>query len=399
MMTTQSTKKPIEVPERDSAVLRKDVPESTRLRLWAKAAGRCVLCAAYLLDATVWSWHAIPNGQIAHIIGAGSGAESPRGDSTLTADERAFEENLMLLCYSCHKRIDDKAYRDQYTVEFLTAKKLLHEKRVREVTDFATLRPTSVVTVSADIRGTGAPVSLPQVAEALRHDGYTGMGEDTRNGAFTIHLSGNDDDGWAWDAHRTEIDRFAARIAEAVTAGDVESLSVFALAPIPSLVYLGSKLDDKKETRLFARKRTDEVTAWAWSDGGDDALAFDTVISAGDSTEVTVLVELSAPVKEERLPDHLRTLPRVTITPRDQPPRPDLIGSRAALESFALAWRDALARIESELPSARVLHLVAAAPAPAAITMGRHRMRAAQPTIVVYQFANDAYEAAMEVSE
>ncbi|KQQ52491.1 hypothetical protein ASF68_09230 [Plantibacter sp. Leaf314] len=305
----------------------------------------------------------------------------------------------MLLCYSCHKRIDDKAYRDQYTVQFLTAKKLLHEKRVRQVTDFATLRPTSVVTVSADVRGTRAPISLPQVAEALRHDGYTGMGEDTRNGAFTIHLPGNDNDGWAWDAHRSEIDRFAARIAEAVTAGDVESLSVFALAPIPSLVYLGSKLDDKTETRLFARKRTDEVTAWAWSHGDGNVPAFDTVMCAGDSNEAAILVELSAPVREERLPDGLRNLPRVTITPRGQPPRPDLLGSRAALELFALAWRDALARIESELPIVRVLHLVAAVPAPAAITMGRHRMRAAQPNIVVYQLRTEAYEAAMEVGE
>ncbi|MFJ7288640.1 SAVED domain-containing protein [Curtobacterium sp. NPDC098951] len=398
-MTKQVTKGPNEGRERDTAVLRTAVPESTRLRLWAKAAGRCVLCATYLLDATDWTWHAIPNGQIAHIVGAGSGEESPRGDSALVADERAFEKNLMLLCYSCHKRIDDKAYRDQYTVEYLTAKKLLHENRVRQVTDFATLRPTSVVTVSADVRGTRAPISLPQVAEALRADGYTGMGEDTRNGAFSVHLPGNDDDGWAWNAHRTEIDRFAARIAEAVTAGDVESLSVFALAPIPSLVYLGSKLDDKTETRLFARKRTDEVTAWVWSDDDGDVPVFDTVLRTGDSDEATVLVELSGSVKEERLPGRLRELPRVTIAPKDESPRPDLLGSRAAMESFALAWRDALACIESELPSVRVLHLVAAVPAPAAITMGRHRMRGAQPNIVVYQLRHDAYETAMEVGE
>lgn len=398
-MTNQTTKEPSEGRNRDTAVHRTAVPETARLRLWAKSAGRCVLCATYLLDASDWFWHEIPNGQIAHIVGAGSGKESPRGDSALASATRAFEANLMLLCYSCHKRIDDKAYRDQYTVEFLTAKKLLHEKRVREVTDFATLRPTSVVTVSADVRGTAPSISLPQVAEALRADGYTGMGADTRNGAFTIHLPGNDDDGWAWDAHRTEIDRFAARIAEAVAAGDVESLSVFALAPIPSLVYLGSKLDDKMETRLFARKRTDEVTAWAWSDRDGDVPAFATVLRTGDSDEATVLVELSGSVKEERLPARLRELPRVTITPKDQPPRPDLLGSRAALESFALAWRDALARVESELPSVRVLHLVAAVPAPAAITMGRHRMRVAQPRFVAYQLRHEAYETAMEVGE
>lgn len=389
-----------EVATRDTAVQRKDVPDSTRIRVWAKAAGRCVLCATYLLDGADSFWHAIPVGQIAHIVGAGSGKHAPRGESDLDANERSFEENLLLLCYRCHKRIDDKAYRDKYTVEFLTQKKQLHERRVREVTDFAVLRATSIVTVSADIRGTAAPVSLPQVAEALRPEGYTGMGDDTRNGAFTLHLPGNANDGWAWDAHRTELDRLTARVAEAVTAGDIETVSVFALAPIPSLVYLGSKLDDKTETRLFRRKRVDDVTAWAWDDGTSTP-TFDIALlsSPAPANEATVIVELSSPVKESRLPSGLTSLPRITISPIGQMPHPELISTRAALEEFGRAWREALARIENDLPDVRTLHLVASVPAPAAIAMGRHRMRTAQPTMVVYQLNDEGYEAAMEVTE
>ncbi len=389
-----------EVATRDTEVQRKDVPDSTRIRVWAKAAGRCVLCATYLLDGADSFWHAIPVGQIAHIVGAGSGKNAPRGESNLDANERSFEENLLLLCYRCHKRIDDKVYRDKYTVEFLTQKKQLHERRVREVTDFAILRPTSVVTVSADIRGTAAPVSLSQVAEALRPEGYTGMGDDTRNGAFTLHLPGNANDGWAWDAHRTELDRLTARVAEAVTAGDIETVSVFALAPIPSLVYLGSKLDDKTETRLFRRKRVDDVTAWAWDDGIQTP-KFDVALisSPTPASEATVIVELTSPVMESRLPSVLTSLPRVIISPTGQMPHPELISTRAALEEFGRAWREALTRIENDLPDVRTLHLIASVPAPAAIAMGRYRMRTAQPTIVVYQLTDEGYEAAMEVTE
>lgn len=389
-----------EVATHDTEVRRKHVPDSTRIRVWAKAAGRCVLCASYLLDGSETFWHAIPVGQIAHIVGAGSSEKAPRGASDLDANARAFEENLLLLCYLCHKRIDDKAYLDKYTVEFLTQKKQLHERRVREVTDFAVLRATSVVTVSADIRGTAAPVSLSQVAEALRPEGYTGMGDDTRNGAFTLHLPGNSNDGWAWDAHRTELDRLTARVAEAVTAGDIETISVFALAPIPSLVYLGSKLDDKTETRLFRRKRVDDVTAWAWDDGIQTP-KFDVALisSPTPSNEATVVVELSSPVRESRLPSGAASLPRVIVSPTGQMPHPELISSRAALEEFGRAWRGALARIENDLPDVRTLHLIASAPAPAAIAMGRYRMRTAQPTMVVYQLNDEGYEAAMEVTE
>lgn len=389
-----------EVATRDTEVLRKDVPDSTRIRVWAKAAGRCVLCATYLLDGADSFWHAIPVGQIAHIVGAGSGKNAPRGESDLDANARSFEENLLLLCYRCHKRIDDKVYRDKYTVEFLTQKKQLHERRVREVTDFAILRPTSVVTVSADIRGTAAPVSLSQVAEALRPEGYTGMGDDTRNGAFTLHLPGNTNDGWGWDAHRTELDRLTARVAEAVTAGDIETVSVFALAPIPSLVYLGSKLDDKTETRLFRRKRVDDVTAWAWDDGIQTP-TFDVALisSLATGSEATVIVELTSPVKECRFPSGLVSLPRLIISPTGQMPHPELISTRAALEEFGRAWREALARIENDLPDVRKLHLIASVPAPVAIAMGRYRMRTAQPTMVVYQLTDEGYEAAMEVTE
>lgn len=389
-----------EVAARDTEVRRKDVSESTRIRIWAKAAGRCVLCATYLLDGADLFWHAIPVGQIAHIIGAGSGMNAPRGESDLDANARAFEENLLLLCYSCHKCIDDKVYRDKYTVDFLTQKKQLHERRVREVTDFAILRPTSVVTVSADIRGTAAPVSLSQVAEALRPEGYTGLGDDTRNGAFTLHLPGNSNDGWAWDAHRTELDRLTARVAEAVTAGDIETISVFALAPIPSLVYLGSKLDDKTETRLFRRKRVDDVTAWAWDDGIQTP-KFDVtrISSPTPANEATVIVELTSPVKESRLPSGLTSLPRVKISPTGQKPHPELISTRAALEEFGRAWREALARIENDFPDVRMLHLIASVPAPAAIAMGRYRMRTAQPRMVVYQLTDEGYETAMEVTE
>lgn len=389
-----------EVAARDTEVRRKYVSESTRIRIWAKAAGRCVLCATYLLDGADSFWHAIPVGQIAHIIGAGSGMNAPRGESDLDASARAFEENLLLLCYSCHKRIDDKVYRDKYTVDFLTQKKQLHERRVREVTDFAILRPTSVVTVSADIRGTAAPVSLSQVAEALRPEGYTGLGDDTRNGAFTLHLPGNSNDGWAWDAHRTELDRLTARVAEAVTAGDIETISVFALAPIPSLVYLGSKLDDKTETRLFRRKRVDDVTAWAWDDGIQTP-KFDVtrISSPTPANEATVIVELTSPVKESRLPSGLTSLPRVKISTTGQKPHPELISTRAALEEFGRAWREALARIENDFPDVRMLHLIASVPAPAAIAMGRYRMRTAQPRMVVYQLTDEGYETAMEVTE
>lgn len=397
-MAARSTLAAESTTDRDTEVARKDVPELTRLRIWAAAAGRCILCSTWLLDGRDYFWHAIPVGQVAHIVGASAGKNAPRGQSDLTVYERALEGNLLLLCYSCHKRIDDRAFRDTYTVAFLAEKKRLHETRVRQVTDFATLRPTSVIRLTGDVRGTRSPASLPQVAEALRREDLTGMGDDTRNGLFDLNLSGSHTDSWVWDAHRSDIDKFTDRIAESVAAGDVSSLSVFALAPIPSLIYFGSRLDDKTETRLFARKRSDAVTAWAWDEGTDES-SFDVSVTEADknATMATVFVDVSAPISRSAVPDDLRAAPNVLLQPMDATPSPDLLNTPASLDAFGRAWRDLLALAERELPNVTTLHVFAAVPVVAAITMGRHHMRGAHPDLVLYERVNDTYNPVMEV--
>jgi len=119
---------------RDSTVARTAIAPSVRERLWGKSAGRCVLCARSVIDDTTF-WHDINVGEVAHNVGASEGANSPRGDSELTAKERSDEENLLLLCHDCHQRIDSRFHRADYSVDFLRTKKAEHELRVREVTE------------------------------------------------------------------------------------------------------------------------------------------------------------------------------------------------------------------------------------------------------------------------
>ena len=131
---------------------RVEFTDDTRLRLWATSAARCSLCSEYLLDTQAF-YRTVKTGQIAHIVGATSGKGSPRGHSNLSGPMRAEAGNLLLLCVRCHLRMDDKVLRELYSVEFLTSRKDEHERRVREVTAFATLRRTTVVRMSADVRG------------------------------------------------------------------------------------------------------------------------------------------------------------------------------------------------------------------------------------------------------
>ncbi|MEJ1193155.1 SAVED domain-containing protein [Pseudarthrobacter sp. CCNWLW207] len=394
--------------ERDTKIARSNIPDNVRERIWGRAAARCVLCSEWLIDSTEF-WHSVPTGEIAHNVGATSGPNSSRSKSTLTAEERAYESNLFLLCHTCHKKIDSRHHRDSYTVDFLAAKKKEHEDRVRQVTDFATLRPATVIRLAAAVRGTFSPVPPAQVAEALRREGLTGMGDDTRNGIFDISLPDPESATWSWARAEDQINKTVDRVFEAIGAEDTSVLSVFAIAPVPVLIYLGSRLDDKTETVLHRRKRADTVDTWAWPsiDSLTTSPAFvvedastpssESVVAAAN--EVVVLVSVTARVSGERIPEALADMPVLELRPGTLTPGPDLIDSRTALNAFAESWRVALSLLEATYPNARKIHLIAAVPNTAAITMGRHHMRDAHPDLVLYQRNKDnSYEPVMEIT-
>lgn len=385
--------------EQNTEVKRAAIDASVRERIWGRAAARCVMCSSWLVDEREY-WHAIPVGQIAHIVAASSGVKAPRGESALDASARAAEENLMLLCGACHRRIDSKQYRETYTVEFLQGKKANHERRVREVTDFATLRPATVIRLTAPVRGTIAPATPAQVGEALRHSGLTGMGADTRTGAFDIDLRHDERDAWTWDASKKEIDAVVARALEAVAAQDTGVIALFALAPIPTLTYIGARLDDKTDVRLFPRHRGDGVDVWSWGECSGVARAFASTLPEETTVapDIVVLIDVTAAIDSTRIPEQLHGAPVVRLTVQGSV-GPDAISSPADLEAFGRGWRDLLAGIEARWPRAERLHILAAVPTTAAIAVGRHRMRGVHPTFVVYQrTAGGTYEQALEVA-
>ena len=78
----------------------------TRVLLFTRAGGRCEFasCNRYLLDHPVT--HQAGNfAEMAHIVAFHPGG--PRGAAELTSAERNDVANLMLLCPTCHKLIDD----------------------------------------------------------------------------------------------------------------------------------------------------------------------------------------------------------------------------------------------------------------------------------------------------
>jgi hypothetical protein len=381
---------------RSSFVRRAEVSGPTQTRIWARAAGRCVLCATWLIGSMSYL-HSTLVGEIAHNTGATTGKRSPRGHSTLSASDRAKEQNLLLLCHACHRMIDDPEAAEYYTTDYLTAKKAEHESRVRSATAFSTLTPVVVMQVTATIRGTYAPASTRQMSESLRLTGLVPSGEDPRDSTIVVEAKDAETASWTWDRGKNLIDTNVDLVHRRLTQTGATTTAVFAIGPIPLLAYLGHRLDDKSDVRLFNRSRTDGVLAWTWPSLEPPAPDFALLSSPADrsATEVVVTAGVSAPIDTERVPSALAPLPMVSLKPT-QPPGTDLIASPLGLEAFSNAWRRTLATVESLYPMATLIHVIAAVPATAAIEIGRAHMRDAQPRLAIYQRTSDSYVRALD---
>ena len=91
--------------------------------LWGRSGGLCSICKTKLSEDKKTSNEAFPFGEQAHIVAEEDAG--PRGHSPLSLEERNSYHNLILLCPTCHTKIDKAP--DEYPVEVLHQLKSKHE--------------------------------------------------------------------------------------------------------------------------------------------------------------------------------------------------------------------------------------------------------------------------------
>jgi hypothetical protein len=385
---------------RNTLVKREDIKDSVRNALWARTAGRCTICNRRLLGDARTYMHSVLLAELAHNIGATMGSESPRAGHRDTAVDTEAEENLLLLCHDCHRVIDHPEHIDFFPPEKLRQIKETFERRIEMVTESGGLTRTAALRVGSQIRGSLALASQREVAETLLAANYLGLVETQRSGDFTCRISGRAGGRGYWDAGQQSIDDTLHLVHQAVDSGDVEHISVFAIAPIPLLVYLGSQLDDKTPTRIFQKQR-DQFVGWSWTNQYDP-VDFDIHTpepSAGTAADEVVLVcGVTSDVKLDLLPGEISALPRIDVRPHGVAPSPTLISHEQSLALFATRWREALAMAETLYPRARRWHVVASAPVSIAVEAGRAFMRDAHPPVAVYERENSCYTSVLVIN-
>jgi 5-methylcytosine-specific restriction endonuclease McrA len=372
----------------------RQVPVRTRLFLFVRAGGRCEFdgCNRYLLEHHLTKTEGNFT-QMAHIWAFSE--RGPRARRRPAGKLVHALSNLILLCPQCHKLVDDDP--DQWPAAVLRKHKKAHEDRVFMLTETKPDRHTVAVALTARIGGKAVSISLPEMQAAVAPR-YLGQRDVVHIDLTTIPDEVSEH---YWQTGAETIRSRTRNLYEQTFEhGPVRHVSVFALGPIPLLVYLGSCLSDKVPLTLYQRHRGSE--SWKWKQKGEIVnYNFRNVRPGSDPASVALLLSLSGRIREDDLPDEIDARFSVyEITLAGIQPTPSFLNREESLRAFRDAFLDAMRSLVASHANLTRLHLFPAAPAPVAVAIGRDLMPKRDPAVLVYDFDKRAggFAPALEVN-
>ena len=348
------------------------IKKSKLYDLWWKSAGRCEFkgCNKPLYKHGV-TLDECNIAEFAHIIA--SSENGPRGHPKLSEDLANDIKNIMLLCSGCHKYIDNEG-KYKYTAEMLYDMKQHHEDRIARLTSLGEDLQTHVVTYGSKI-GTHNPEFLfAQIQDALLPDFYP-------VNDIPIYLGGNWSTVKDWDKNwEREIENLEYncryKILDNIDRWEYKRIALFALAPMPLLVKLGTILNNKHEVEIFQKQRSG---GWKWS---LEDVHTDYIINRPENTQSdpVLALSLSFPIADRvKNQNPKASIWEMTI----ESPNPDFLRSKQQLYKFGREIELLLDEI-TKTSNNKPLKLYLSVPIACAIEFGRVWMQKANSSLKIY---------------
>ncbi len=379
---------------------RKKISKFTDLELWVKAGARCQFqgCNEYLLGDRLTNIQPLNLADRAHIVG--QSIDGPRGDNGLQLSERDKVENLMLLCPKCHKLIDKKKNHGKFSVERLKKFKADHEKMIFFHTGIKPGYETTIIRLRSKIRGEIVGIPEEQIWEAVfteadRYPRYIAGNNDVE-----IDLTSFSEGKTYWQSGIEKINETMDKLyTPGIETKAIKHISVFALARIPFLIHLGSRLTDKIPTDIYQKNRIDE--SWLWIKKSQKPnFELKKIQSGKKDNKVALILSISGKVAINSISSSInKDFTVYEICPKRVLPSRSLIQSKSALNEFRNIYQQFLRKIESSYPKLRKFKLFPAIPVSIGIICGRELLKNVSPAIEVYDMDTNGFNFIMEVSK
>lgn len=371
----------------------RNIKTQVQYMLWGIAAGRCQFTGC---NKPLWKNEATNlNANIAqkaHIFSFSH--VGPRGNDGTTDEEINSIDNLMLVCHSCHKLIDDDVNGVIFSAQLLKSMKKHHENRIELVTSIKPNKQSHLLLYGANIGDQKAIIRFEDSVTAMFPKYYPASNIPLEIGLKNSNFL--DHENFYWDVENKHLEKaFNEKIKPGIASGAISHLSIFSLAPQPLLMKLGSLLTDIIEVRVFQKHR--EPQTWEWqNDGTELQLMIENPKHLGQ--KIAINLSLSASISNERIYRILGndvSIWRLTVNL----PHRDLIRTEAQLGKFREKIRILLDQIKSIARDHKVLHVFPAIPVSAAVEFGRVHMPKADLPLRIYDQNNkrDGFVKAIDI--
>jgi len=368
------------------------IPDKVKYSLWTVSAGRCQYrgCNKPLYQ-DILTKRRYNSAYIAHIVADVPGG--PRGDkkrSPLLADKL---ENLMLLCDTHHRLIDkiDVAGHDEV---LLLKMKKEHEDRIATVTSIAPDMQSQIITYRANVGVHTPPVNYEVVSEYLLPEHYPATSSAIDLGLHNSPFRDKNSTFWSAELENLET-QFKEQLTPKLRKGELKHLSLFAIAPMPLLIKLGTLLNDLSNVKVHQPVRSPKT----WNLNDDDVETVYRTIEPPLKKEFVALnISLSATINNDRITDVLGENVAIYTLTIDSPFN-DFLKSKKQLESFSIEIRKLFNKIKAVYNGSTPLHIFPTMPVAAAIELGRVWMPKADMPMHIYDenTANSGFIKAIEI--
>ncbi len=365
---------------------RKTIPETVKLKLWVKSAGRCEFKGCNKL---LWqNGLTLSEGnfaEIAHII-----ASSPKGarGNTKSTELQTNFDNLMLLCPDCHKEIDRLP--NKYPTELLQKWKKEHEERIEIQTSIPQeIHQSTILQFRINIGDRIVPINDAAMFNAIFPRYPTNKKgikiEKTDFNRF--------EEPQYWQAFANDIKRkIKYYFEEGYDDKQIKHLSIFAIAPMPLLMYLGVCIGDTVPTDIYQSHRnivdTNQTWSWQEEDTPTETYIINEKKIIKNSKNVALLLSLSDKITIDKYSNFVKddfSIYEITINE----PNPLFIKTKRQVESFSYEYRKLLNKIQELHGRNCNIFILPAIPISIAIETGRAILPTKDPKIFICEYYKD----------
>lgn len=375
---------------------RKKISKNTERLLWAMSAGRCEKCGRLIykhpLSGIIGNF-----AQIAHNLPVNDGARSEykqkykQIDPSLNINDVS---NLLLLCYECHKEIDE-IRPGNYPPETLKSMKADFEEFIVKSTNIKRIIPTLALQYSPNLHNRKWQVT--GTMKAMFPEKYIEREIDLTLKDSEFYVG----DPNFWDIEEKNLER---RFKQEVTPyidnykRGIPNLSVFAVGSIPLLIKLGELLSNKHEVDVYQLKKS-PVSSWEWEATDDDTeYCVSYIKKHKDPNKIILIFSLSGLIRHEEVHKAVEWDNATVVEIKtNHTPSDDYLRNKRQLDKFVCCYQRLKEELRNSISSNVFVHIFTAVPASVAVEIGRHRNPVFDLPFIIYNYNQGIYERAITI--